>query len=238
VNSRYRVLDLFAGFGGWGQAFADEGHEVVSVDFEPLFNTTVVADINKLSARDLPGTHWDIVLASPPCQKFSITTVYRHWEKPGKVYWPKSDEAHAALRLVASTLRLIEEIQPTYWTIENPRGLLRKLPIMTPYERRTVTFCQYGDSRMKPTDLWGVFPNALRLKPTCRNGDACHIQAPRGSSTGTQGRKSIARAIRSAEGVYAYGGFIPKALSLDFLRAMEADDAGLGPKPQLQERLF
>jgi hypothetical protein len=233
-----RVLDLFAGFGGWGQAFQQAGHEVVTVDYEPLFNTTLVADINELSAQDLPGTQWDIVLASPPCQKFSVTTVYRHWEKVGHTYTPKTEAAWSALKLVASTLRLIEELEPRAWILENPRGMLRKLPLMVNLERRTVTFCQYGDSRMKPTDLWGRFPRSLALHPPCRNGDPCHVAAPRGSQTGTQGRKSIATAVRTEEGVYAYGGFIPLDLSQAVLDAMENDDAGINASPQLQARLL
>jgi hypothetical protein len=232
-----RVLDLFSGFGGWGQAFKDAGHEVVTIDFEPMFRPDIVADINLLTTDEVRGP-WDVVLASPPCQKFSVTTIFRHWAKPGKIYVPKTEEAEFALRLVQSTLRLIHELSPRYWIIENPRGLLRKLPVMVPYERRTVTFCQYGDTRMKPTDLWGKYPASLRLARPCHNGDDCHIPAPRGSQTGTQGRKSIASAIRSDEGVYAYGGFIPYALSKAVMNAIEDDDAGIVAPPQLQESLL
>ena len=45
-----------------------------------------------------------------------------------------------------------------------------------------------GDSRMKPTDLWGVVPN-WTPRITCKNGDTCHVSAPRGARTGTQGLK-------------------------------------------------
>ena len=235
----YRILDLFAGYAGWSQAFKEAGHEVVTVDFEARFNPTIVADITRLRPDDVPG-QWDIILGSPPCQKFSIATVFRNWNKPGRIYEPKSEGAAHALGLIATTLRLIEALEPRYWILENPRGLLRKLPIMVPYERRTVTFCQYGDDRMKPTDLWGIFPENLRLKPTCRNGDDCHVEAPRGSQTGTQGRKSIAQAVSTegAEGVYAYGGFIPFELSKAVLIAIEEADQGVEPKSELQPRLI
>lgn len=46
--------------------------------------------------------------------------------------------------------------------------------------------CQYGDTRMKPTDLFTNHPNP-QFKPMCKNGDSCHESAPRGSRTGTQG---------------------------------------------------
>ena len=54
--------------------------------------------------------------------------------------------------------------------------------------RYTVTYCRYGDERMKPTDIWTNHPNPHFLPP-CRNGDPCHVRAPRGARTGTQGIK-------------------------------------------------
>lgn len=55
--------------------------------------------------------------------------------------------------------------------------------------RYTITYCQYGDNRMKPTDIWTNYPNP-NFKPMCKNGDSCHKKAPRGSKTGTQGLKN------------------------------------------------
>ena len=54
--------------------------------------------------------------------------------------------------------------------------------------RYTVTYCQYGDTRMKPTDIWTNHPDP-KFRPMCHNGDPCHIAAPRGAKTGTQGLK-------------------------------------------------
>ena len=59
---------------------------------------------------------------------------------------------------------------------------------MRQFDRYTITYCQYGDIRMKPTDIWTNHPNP-NFKPVCRNGDSCHQSAPRGSRTGTQGLK-------------------------------------------------
>ena len=84
------------------------------------------------------------------------------------------------------TIGIIAGISPMAWMIENPRGALRKMPFMQSLPRVTVTYCQYGDSRMKPTDLWGIVPN-WNPRPMCKNGSSCHEAAPRGSKTGTQG---------------------------------------------------
>lgn len=48
-------------------------------------------------------------------------------------------------------------------------------------KRYTVTYCQYGDTRMKPTDIWTNHPDP-RFKPPCKNGDPCHERAPRSST--------------------------------------------------------
>lgn len=50
--------------------------------------------------------------------------------------------------------------------------------------RYTVTYCQYGDFRMKPTDIWTNHPDP-QFKPPCHNGDPCHEASPRGSQNGT-----------------------------------------------------
>lgn len=62
------------------------------------------------------------------------------------------------------------------------------MDFMQDIPRYTITYCQYGDKRMKPTDIWTNHPNP-QFKPMCKNGDKCHVPAPRGSKTGTQGLK-------------------------------------------------
>ena len=47
--------------------------------------------------------------------------------------------------------------------------------------RYTVTYCKYGDTRMKPTDIWTNHPNPQFLPP-CNNGDTCHKLSPRGAT--------------------------------------------------------
>ena len=58
-------------------------------------------------------------------------------------------------------LKLIRELNPQYWFIENPRGGLRKMRFMKDLPRYTLTYCQYGDTRMKPTDIFTNHPNPV-----------------------------------------------------------------------------
>lgn len=75
---------------------------------------------------------------------------------------------------------------------------MRKMDFMHGLERYTITYCQYGDTRMKPTDIWTNHPNPKFLPP-CKNGDPCHVSAPRGAKTGTQGLKSAVERSRIPE---------------------------------------
>lgn len=177
-----KVLDLFCGLGGWGRAFRDRGHDVVGVDWDPKFEPDIVADIFDLTPRKLPGP-FDIVLASPPCERFSVLQIGRNWHEDGR---PKTAGAAKAEALVWATRILIEALDPAFFVIENPMGKLRALRPLASLNMRLVTYCQYGAPWRKPTDLWGGFPPSLNLRPPCENGDDCHLRAGRGDRAGVQ----------------------------------------------------
>jgi hypothetical protein len=61
--------------------------------------------------------------------------------------------------------------------------MLRKQVFMAKYPRTTVTYCQYGDNRMKPTDIWGQF-NGWVSRPMCRPKADCHQSSPAGTNAG------------------------------------------------------
>lgn len=179
-----RILDLFAGTGSATKAFEDAGHEVIKVELDTYFEAHE-RNIMELTASYLREKYgeFDFIWASPPCTTWSIASCGHHW-KNGK----PSEKALAAIEMVQHTLYLIHDLKPKAWLIENPRGLLRKQEMMQEFPRFTITYCQYGDTRMKPTDLWGYLPN-WTPRAMCKNGDKCHETAPRGAKTGTQGLK-------------------------------------------------
>lgn len=235
-----KVLDLFSGTGSATQPFADAGHEVFRVDFDPQFPVDLQADVLELTTEDL-DFGFDFVWASPPCDSFSVGAFRHHWKalglcarcgeimerlrgekwahtandhiplvKDSLSYSPKSSTGVIGQRLIAHTIRLVAGVNPPLgWLMENPRGLLRKLDLVKGLPRHEVTYCQYGDTRMKPTDLFGPGPDGWEPRQMCRNGDTCHEAAPRGAKTGTQGLNPVQRAMVP----YSLGEDLVKTLS-------------------------
>lgn len=182
-----KTLELFAGSRSVGKVAKNLSFDVFSSDIEQFGGIDYVVDILDFDITKIPFKP-DIIWASCPCTAFSVAAIGKNWTKVGDDYIPKNPRAEFGLKLVQKTLEIIEELNPTYFFIENPRGMLRKMPIMQGISRQSVTYCQYGDTRMKPTDIW---TNSTKWipRPMCKNGDPCHVAAPRGSKTGTQGLK-------------------------------------------------
>jgi len=184
-----KMLDLFCGTKSMANAFTKNGYDVFTIDNNLQHNPDLCIDILDFHISMLPIKMWnlDVIHASPPCTTFSIASCGHHWN-PDKT--PKTKECEIGIALLNKTLRIINELNPIYWFIENPMGLMRKQPqieaLSKKYFHHTVTYCQYGDTRMKPTDWW-TNCEYWHPKPRCHNGDSCHEAAPRGSKTGTQG---------------------------------------------------
>lgn len=205
------VLELFAGSRSIGKAAENLGHTVFSVDVKQFEGVDLVIDIEQLTKEMIPfkpGMIW----ASPPCTTYSIAAISHHRDR-GK---PRTDFAAKSDRLVLNTLKLIKEFNCPYY-IENPRGYLRKMDFMQGIPRSTVWYCQYGDNRAKPTDIWSnnlynpLFnPKGWKPRAMCFNGNTnCHHEsAPRGSKTGTQGLKTNYERSK-----------IPKELCIEIIKA-------------------
>jgi Tfp pilus assembly protein PilZ len=179
------TLELFAGSRSFSKVAEQLGHRVYTSDNQDFEKIDQVCDIFDFDVNKLPYAP-DVVWTSPPCTSFSVASIGHHWNKDNT---PKTEKAELGVAIVKKTIEIIEQLRPKYWFIENPRGKLRKLDFMQDFQRKTVTYCSYGDMRMKPTDIWTNFDFATR--PMCFNGnkDCHHEPAPRGSKTGTQGLK-------------------------------------------------
>lgn len=197
-----KTIELFAGTKSFSKVAKELGHEIFTTDYKEIDGQDLVADIQNLEPDNFPYYQPEILWASPPCEGFSVASIGKNWGGGYRAYEPISDSARRSINLVQHAMRLIEELQPKWWFIENPRGVLRKLDLIPKDAiRHTVTYCQYGDTRMKPTDIW---TNAYWWTPRtmCKNGDKCHVSAPRGSRTGTQGIKGYKDRSRIPEELF------------------------------------
>lgn len=212
-----KILDLYAGLRGWSDPFKQRGHEVLTLDIDPQFEADYRMSILDFDPSMLPWRP-DVILASPPCEAFSVASIGTHWTGGHRAYEPRTPHAEQSKLYVLKTLELIGQMAPKVAVIENPRGVLRKLGLI-PVDPTTVWYCRYGEEVAKPTDLWGLpFPSAWVPRPQCHNNRdhpatcSCndHHRARRGAKTGTQGRDGAARRAE-----------IPRELALSICYAAE-----------------
>lgn len=177
-----KILDIGYGTGSATIAWKAHGHEVVGVDWHT--NATITGDWkddNTWAEVDCLGPY-DFIWFAPDCSIFSMAGKLPFNEK----YEPTTDRAVEEIEGIKYVLNKIQRLRPDYgFIMENPRAMMRKMDFVKNMHRVTVSYCQYGDDRMKPTDLFGVIPYSFRPK-ICFAGASCHTPAPRGSRSGTQ----------------------------------------------------
>ena len=195
------ILELFSGMESFSKEARKRGHNCETLDNNLKFNPTYQMSVTSFK----PKKEYDMIWASPPCTTFSVASMGTHWKGGKEAYVPKSEACRMGIVLLKRTIKIISLVKPKYWVIENPRGVMRKVIDeyfktygITDYHRTTAWYCQYGDSRAKPTDLWTNIPN-YKAK-SCKNyrydkkgnilNKHCHHEsARRGAKTGTQGLK-------------------------------------------------
>ena len=135
------AIDLFCGVGGMSLGFEQAGFDIVEAfDLEPWnvacheknfpHSTATARDLSKVTGAELLklcGTKakaLDVVFGGPPCQGFSVAG--------------NRDSTDERNLLLFEFARLIRELQPKYFVLENVRGLMAKYsePILNSFLHR------------------------------------------------------------------------------------------------------
>jgi len=208
-----KILELFSGTESFSKVAKARGHDVFTIDVDRSFNPDLCKDILEVSREDIPFKP-DVIWASPPCTTFSDASI-RHYWKEG---YPKNHKTFIGLAIISKTIELIKELEPKFFFIENPRGMLRKQKLMEQLKRDTVTYCQYGHTVQKPTDIWN---NCFSWKPRpmCKPGADCHERASRSSRNGVQGINNSFSNLGSAGKVQR--AIVPEELCLEIIKCCE-----------------
>ena len=147
-----------------------------------------ISNLTKEKIIEICGRMPDVIWASPDCTTYSVMAMSIHRRKLGTMFVPKSSYANFCDKANINLRNILADYDGIYF-IENPRGIMRKMKFWK-CNRYTVTYCQYGLDRQKPTDIWTNHPDP-KFKPDCKPGSNCHIASPRGTSNGSQGKDTI-----------------------------------------------
>lgn len=162
------VVELFSGSGTFTDIFKSAGHNTFSIDLRKrkgVCEPDLRKDIMQLTSQDIPFNKCHVLWASPPCDVWSYASNDFHWDEFG---YPKTIKCLKHIQLLNKCLELIEQISPEYYFIENPRGRMRKSPMIKQFLSRTsgsiksCTLSSYGFPTTKPTN---IFTNAIGWIP-------------------------------------------------------------------------
>ena len=134
------MLDLCCGLKGASREFEKAGWEVTTVDIDPKFDPSILADVNLLHIE--PPGYFDLIWSSPPCTDYTKAALPASWKCNGGTHHPPD------MRPFLNCYRIVRYLRPRWWVIENVQGAV-------PYFRLVL-----GDpvKRVGSRILWGDFP--------------------------------------------------------------------------------
>ena len=201
MGNKLKVLELFCGTKSFSKVARARGHKVFTIDILKKFNPDLCIDVLKLKLKDIPFKP-DVIWASPPC------TEYSHAKRRG------IRDIEGANKIVLKTLKLIKELNPKIWILENPQtGLLKKQKFMGGIDFEDCSYCKYGMPYRKQTRFW----NNFNLKLKICNKDCDFMNGKKHIGSAGNGRKKYPNKNYSRIEKYA----IPKDLCLEIIKQME-----------------
>ena len=191
------ALELFAGSRSFGKAAEKKGYKVFSMDkfiTEDMHFVGGVEDLTKEMIVEHLGGEPTVIWGSPVCSAWSKTGWFHYWDtkiyKLTKKFIAKKSFAYESVEMVRKTIEIFSWFPKAFFYMENPQGMLAFHPVIQyfkvynlPVVKRLVTYCQYGHTVRKPTEIWTNNFEWKQRKP-CSNGDTCHLKSPRCTQSG------------------------------------------------------
>ena len=200
-----KILELFSGTESFSKIARARGHEIFTIDMDRSFKPNLCKDILEVSREDIPFKP-DVIWASPPC------TEYSHAKRKGV------RDIEGANKIVLKTLKIIKQLNPKIWIIENPQtGLLKNQEFMKNLPFSDCSYCKYGLPYRKQTRLWNNFN--LKLK-TCKK-DCKFMMGNKHISSAGNGRRKWHTKGRFLEQKDKYT--IPKELCLQIIKTIQKE---------------
>lgn len=169
------TLELFSGTKSFSKVMQAHGHETLTIDNNKKLEPDLCVNVFAIDGLKKVEILW----MSPPCTTFSVASISYYWDK-GK---PKNSKCLEGIAILDKAIKLIAESKPTFWFLENPRGMMRTVIDeiflkynVKDYKRNTISYCQYGHPIMKPTDIW-TNASWWTPKPICKPGAPCHLRS-------------------------------------------------------------
>jgi len=183
-----KTVEIFSGSESFSKVAKSLGHETWTTDINKSFNPDYVGDVLDYETQIVifeQVKKAKVVWMSPVCTTWSLASGNTHWNEFRQ---PKTDKANIAISMMMFC-RFIADYcikNNKIFFIENPNG--RAVWILDNQYLKRCWYCQYGDTRAKPTNIW---TNLNWTPKTCfnNNPNCNHERAKRGSKTGTQGLK-------------------------------------------------
>jgi site-specific DNA-cytosine methylase len=164
INKELAGVEIFCGAGKISAALNQNGFISKKIDIRKRKGVCVPdlrIDVLKLTAAQIlelcETPQLFFMWLSPPCDIWSYASGGYHLTKN---FEPKTEKAKEHIKILNKSLALIEELKPTYWFIENPRGNLRYYPKMINFLVRNggmtkeLTLSSYGFPTTKPTNIF------------------------------------------------------------------------------------
>ncbi len=175
----YNVVDLFAGCGGFSRGFREAGFNIalaienmpiVAKSFKENFPESIVLvkDIKLVKSEEIESyvKKVDVVIGGPPCEPFTGTNPRRLKDPLDRLY------ADPIGMLVLEFIRLVGDLQPRVFVMENVPGILEgylKLALRKEFERIGYKDIHFNVLRAEdygvPSHRTRVFISNVRIKP-------------------------------------------------------------------------